>query len=154
MMQVIYFLGYILYILQQPPGWVGYVSPAPQTVTQFRMVSQYGNIGLLAHNYEAGQFFSLLDYGDTIMVYNDSDAAYIYRVTDIERYYAFEPLNPYGSFKDIETQTIYTAQDLFSRVYADGDNRLILQTCFDGTNGRLFIMADRIKVINTSERMR
>jgi hypothetical protein len=44
-------------VVQQPDGKATYVSNQDGEVTQFGMASQYGNIGLLAHNHKAGQSF-------------------------------------------------------------------------------------------------
>jgi hypothetical protein len=59
-------------IVQQPAGKAGYVSSKDGETTQFRMASQFGNLGLLAHNHLAGKDFSNLAVGqEVIMVYGD-----------------------------------------------------------------------------------
>lgn len=142
------FLGLFFLIVQQP--YASFVSAVPGEVTEFRMVQDYGNIGILAHNYEAGQYFDRLAVGDSIHIYND-EAHQRYEVDEISRYIATDPYSPYSYFINANGQAT-SAADLFSQVYAAGDGRLILQTCYDGVNGRLFIMAnpfvdDKIGVI-------
>jgi hypothetical protein len=96
------------------------------------------NIGILAHNTGAGAVFDQLDYDDKIkVVYSDNSV--IYRVSIIERYKANEPLNPYSYFT--RDGVTLSADELFRRIYYPQDNRLVTQTCFDGSNGRLFIIA-------------
>ena len=59
-------------VVQQPAGDAGYVSDHDNEATQFAMASQYGNIGLLAHNYLSGRLFSRLAIGEEVrLVYGD-----------------------------------------------------------------------------------
>ncbi|MDQ3004638.1 MAG: hypothetical protein M3R47_04550 [Chloroflexota bacterium] len=44
-------------VVQQPSGNAGYVSSNDDQATQFAMASQFGNVGLLAHNYLSGKSF-------------------------------------------------------------------------------------------------
>ena len=57
-------------------------------------------------------------------------------------------LNPYSQFKDLETQTSLTAEELFNNVYR-GDYHLTLQTCIENNGnsswGRLFIVASPVE---------
>ena len=46
----------------------GYVSTAENTLTQFGMAAQFGNIGLLAHNYLAGKSFFNLKVGQRVHI--------------------------------------------------------------------------------------
>ena len=48
-------------IVQQPADKPYYVSNHNGEATQFSIASQYGNIGLLAHNNLSGRFFSQLE---------------------------------------------------------------------------------------------
>jgi len=129
---------------QQPAGYAGYVSTAESVVTQFGIAAEVGNVGLLAHNTHAGAFFSNIQQGDLIvLVYGDGHTE-SFMVQSIQRYQALDPMNPYSQFKDLETQTTSTAEELFNKVYR-GDYHLTLQTCIENNGnsswGRLFIMA-------------
>lgn len=133
-----------LSIVQQPTGFPGYVSTEEAVATQFGIVSEVGNIGLLAHNTHAGSFFSNIKQGDRIiLVYGDGHIE-SFMANSIQRYQALDPLSPYSEFKELETQTTFTAENLFNNIYR-GDYHLTLQTCIDNNGnsswGRLFIMA-------------
>ena len=129
---------------QQPSGYAGYVSTADSVVTQFSIAAQMGNVGLLAHNTHAGAYFSGIALGNLIvLVYGDGHTE-TFKAQSIQRYQAFDPLNPYSQFKDLETRTTVTAEELFNKVYR-GDYHLTLQTCIENNGnaswGRLFIIA-------------
>ena len=65
-------------VIQQPSGNAGFVSSSDNQTTQFRMASQFGNIGLLAHNHLAGKSFAQLSIGDEVlMVYGDGRVEYL-----------------------------------------------------------------------------
>jgi hypothetical protein len=72
-------------------------------------------------------------------------------VQSIQRYQALDPMNPYSQFKDLETQTTSTAEELFNKVYR-GDYHLTLQTCIENNGnaswGRLFIVATPMENTN------
>ena len=133
-----------LSVIQQPAGNPTFVSTAKLVATQFSTAAQAGNIGLLAHNFQGGGSFSKIKQGDLILlVYGDGHTESFMAQT-IERYQAMDPLNPSTQFKDIETQTSFTAEKLFNKVYR-GEFHLTLQTCIEKDGnlswGRLFIQA-------------
>jgi len=133
-----------LSIVQQPTGYAGYVSTEESVATQFGIATEVGNVGLLAHNTHAGSLFSNIKQGDRIiLIYGDGHIE-SFMANSIQRYQALDPLNPYSEFKDLETQTSFTAESLFNNVYR-GEYHLTLQTCIDNNGnpswGRLFIMA-------------
>ena len=137
-----------LSIVQQPTGYPGYVSTEESVATQFGIASEVGNVGLLAHNTHAGVFFSSIKQGDRIvLVYGDGHIE-SFMADSIQRYQALDPLSPYSEFKDLETQTTFTAENLFNNVYR-GDYHLTLQTCIDNNGnaswGRLFIIATPVE---------
>jgi len=136
-----------LSVVQQPAGQPGYVSTSDGNVTQFGSASQYGSIGLLAHNYLAGRQFFAIANGDEIdLVYGDGRAEK-YIVSEVRKYQALSPTSPYSSFVDLSQPDVtLTYEDLFYDTYGVG-GRLILQTCISNNGsdswGRLFIIANR-----------
>jgi hypothetical protein len=143
-----YVQGVMAYAVdQQPSGNPGYVTSSADKVTQFKMAASMGNIGLLAHNYLAGASFSQIEPGDTIILVYGDRRTQGFLVQDIQQYQALSPLSPYSNFRDLETEVILTAEQLFNKVYR-GDFHLTLQTCIeyegDLSWGRLFIIATPI----------
>ena len=141
----IYVEGVMAYpIIQQPMGYPGYVSEEAATVTQFSIASEVGNIGLLAHNFLAGADFSLLEPGDTIILIYGDGHTQGFLVSEIQKYQALKPLSPYSDFRDLESDSRLTAEQLFNQVYR-GEFHLTLQTCIENEGneswGRLFIIA-------------
>jgi hypothetical protein len=123
-------------IKRQPSGYPGYVTSETNTVTHFKMASQFGIIGLLAHNHLAGANFSTLKVGDVItLVYGDGHTQNFY-VEEILEYQATHPLSPYSNFIDLDTEEFLTAENLFNKVYR-GDFHVTLQTvCKQRLSGR------------------
>jgi hypothetical protein len=131
-------------IVQQPYGNAGYVSGIDGEATQFRMASQYGNIGLLAHDHLSGKSFSGLMAGQEVrIVYGDGRIEY-FVVKEVLKYQALQPNNPYSSFKNLDKGETLTAEQMFKRVYF-GDYHLTFQTCIEADGnaswGRLFVIA-------------
>ncbi len=134
-------------IVQQPYGNPGFVSTTESVVTQFSIASEVGNVGLLAHNHLAGISFTGIKHGDQIiLIYGDGHTE-IFLVEVIQQYQALSPLSPYSQFKDLETQSTLTAEELFRTVYR-GEYHLTLQTCIEKDGdlswGRLFVIAKPI----------
>ena len=133
------------HVVSQPAGDHVFVSPRQSILTQFNLSSLFGSTGLLAHNYLAGESFSLLEEGQKFhLVYGDGQTL-TYVVTEIRRYQALEPDSTTGNFVDLETRDVLTAHALFSEVY-DRPGNVIFQTCIPRDNelnwGRLFIIAE------------
>ena len=133
-----------LSIVQQPSGNAGYVSSNDGQATQFAMASQFGNVGLLAHNYLSGKSFSQITVGQEVrLVYGDGKVEY-FVVTEILRYEALQPNSPWSSFRDLNDNTTLNAEQMFKRVYT-GDRHLTFQTCIQAEGisswGRLFVVA-------------
>ena len=136
---------FALPIVQQPDSNAGYVSTVDNTLTQFSMVNQFGNIGLLAHNYLSGQFFTQFTTGTRVqLIYGDGHTEY-FQVTHIYRYQATSPESVNSDFVDLDTQETLTASELFTKVYM-GARHVTFQTCIsqDGNSswGRLFVIAE------------
>ncbi len=131
-------------VVQQPSGKAGYVSNNDGKATQFGMASQYGNVGLLAHNHLAGKFFSQLAIGQQVrLVYGDGRVEY-FTITEILKYQALQPNSPYSAFKDLDKDETLSAGQMFKRAYV-GDRRVTFQTCIEADGqlswGRLFVIA-------------
>ena len=131
-------------VVQQPAGNNEFVSPRQGVATQFGLASQLGSTGLLAHNYLAGESFSLLEEGQKFyLIYgNGQTAAFV--VTEILNYRALEPTSASSDFADLENGGLLTASELFSRIY-DRPGQVIFQTCISAEGkpawGRLFVIA-------------
>lgn len=136
-------------IVQQPASNAGFVSSEPEVVTQFSLASQYGSIGLLAHNTAAGEYFADITNGQKIiLVYGDGHLKY-YQVTQIRKFQALSPTSPYSNFSDLAApDRVLSVENLFYQIYqSDGD--LVFQTCIEKNGesswGRLFIIAHPIE---------
>ena len=131
-------------VVQQPYGNAGYVSNYEGEATQFRMASQFGNIGLLAHNHLSGREFAQLAVGQEIrLVYGDGHfEAFV--VTEVLHYQALQPTSPYSSFSNLDEEETLSAEGMFKRVYF-GDRHVTFQTCIEKDGelswGRLFVIA-------------
>lgn len=133
-----------LRIVQQPQDHPYYVSNRNGEATQFFIASQYGNIGLLAHNTLSGKFFSRLSVGQQVhLVYGDGNVE-DFVVTNILRFQASDPKSISSSFRNLNRNETLSAGDMFLRAYA-GERHLVFQTCIEANGnpswGRLFIMA-------------
>jgi hypothetical protein len=131
-------------VIQQPAGNASYVSGNAGEVTQFRMASQFGNIGLLAHNQLSGKSFSSLMAGQEVrLIYGDGQVEY-FVVKEVLSYQALQPNSPYSSFKNLNKDETLTTEQMFKRVYF-GDHHLTFQTCIEADGslswGRLFVIA-------------
>lgn len=132
-------------IIQQPSGSAAFVSGNDGEITQFGMASQYGNIGLLAHNHLSGKSFAELAIGQQVrLVYGDGKIE-TFVITEVLRYQALQPTSPYSSFRNLDkTDETLTAEQMFKRAYL-GDRHVTFQTCIDAYGnaswGRIFIIA-------------
>ncbi|MEJ2759737.1 MAG: hypothetical protein P8046_14755 [Anaerolineales bacterium] len=135
-------------VIQQPGNAPGFVSNQDGVVTQFRMASQYGSIGILAHNTLSGAFFFDLQPGEQIyLVYGDGSTER-YQVIGVRHFQALQPNSDYSEFLDLDNNgAYYSVSDLFNEVYAQ-PGQLVLQTCIavNGVSswGRLFILAQKV----------
>ncbi len=131
-------------IVQQPASNAGYVSSTDGVITQFSMPSQYGNVGLLAHNNLSGKLFSQLTPGQEVrLVYGDGKTE-VFVINEVLRFQALQPTSPYSSFRNLDKDETLTAEQMFKRVYL-GDRHVTFQTCIDANGnaswGRLFVIA-------------
>ena len=134
-------------VVQQPEGITDFVSPWREVLTQFRLASQLGSTGLLAHNNLAGKSFSHLQQGQELyLIYGDGHVAR-FMVSEILAYQALRPNQEESSFMELGSGTVLTASELFKHVY-NRPGAVVLQTCLEMndqlTGGRLFIIADPV----------
>jgi len=141
----VYVRGLFAYkVIQQPSNNPAYVSTQADALTQFRLASNYRTIGLLGHDYLAGNsFFKLAKNQDIILVNGDGSTGF-YQVYDVQRYRALSPDSPYSQFIDLATNERLSVEQLFNNVYGKG-NILVFQTCISVENvpswGRIFVLA-------------
>ncbi|HKJ39405.1 MAG TPA: hypothetical protein VJ972_11560 [Anaerolineales bacterium] len=131
-------------VVQQPYGYASFVSNNDDEATQFRMASQFGNVGLLAHNHLSGEAFSQLAVGQEVrLVYGDGQVEY-FVISEVLRYQALQPTSPYSSFSNLDMDEVLSAENMFKRVYF-GDRHVTFQTCIEAEGnlswGRLFVIA-------------
>jgi hypothetical protein len=132
-------------VVQQPVGVSSFVSNQANVVTQFELASQYGNVGLLAHNYLGGAKFFQIEPGQLIyLIYGDGSLR-LYIVSELLHYQALSPKSFASDFRSLDYSSgQLSAQDLFYQIYAERDG-IILQTCISSQGvmawGRLFVIA-------------
>ena len=136
---------FALRVVQQVLNNPAYVSPMNGVVTQFGIATQYGTVGLLAHNYLAGAYFSKLSLGQEIDIVNGDGAIRRYAIANIRRFQALDPSSPYSNFIDFNSGGAQlSSTELFNQMYAGG-NKVVLQTCIYANGnwswGRLFVTA-------------
>ncbi len=135
-------------VVQQPKGQSGYVSAIQGVVTQFGMASNYGTVGLLAHNFAAGAEFSKITLGTKVNVIIGDGTIKEFVVTKIASFQALQPNSTSSNFLDLETNEKFSASSLFKKMYG-GKGHLTLQTCIAQGNesswGRLFIIAEPVE---------
>lgn len=131
-------------VVQQPSNNTGYVSSRDGEVTQFGMASQFGNVGLLAHNHLSGKSFSQLAVGQEVRLVYGNGKVETFVVSEILKYQALQPNSPYSEFRNVNDSKTITAEQMFKRVYF-GDKHVTFQTCInkDGNPswGRFFVIA-------------
>ncbi|MCE1255543.1 MAG: hypothetical protein LWX83_18585, partial [Anaerolineae bacterium] len=142
--------AFALPVLQQPAGNLAFVSVSDNVVTQFALASQYGSVGLLAHNFLSGKkFFDLKQGMEITLVYGDGNTVR-YQIKSVERFRALSPESVNSDFVNMDesgADTLNSTQ-LFHHIYSAQDNRLVLQTCIaeksSSSAGRLFVIAEKI----------
>ena len=116
--------------------------PSGYVLGQYAQAAKKGNIGLLAHNYLAGQSFYALAIGDEVNVTYSNGATKTFVVTNVLRYQATDPNNYSKPFLNSNGKEI-SPKSVFNQAYQK--NGLTFQTCItaDGsyTWGLLFVQA-------------
>lgn len=133
-----------LSVAQQPEGNPNYVSSRDGEATQFSTASQYGNIGLLAHNHLSGRSFARLTVGQQVRLVFEGGKVEYFVVTEVLRFQALEPTSPLSEFRDMTSDELLSAGEVFERVYS-GAHHVTFQTCIEEEGnlnwGRLFVLA-------------
>lgn len=136
------------YVLQQPSSQDGIVSPVEGVLTQFRRPASQGVIGLMAHNYSAGKWFSRFSVGDEFFIIYGDGRVEAFQYKEAIRYRAINGKNVLSDFVDLSNGERESVDQVYERVYS-GKPHLTLQTCIqekdDLTWGRLFIVAVPIR---------
>ena len=103
----------------------------------------YGQvIGILAHDYKDGKYLSQLTLGSEIYVIQSTGSNEKYVVVSIERWQSYDRLkhlSPWDGGQEVD------GVELVDRYYRGGTNfdRLVFQTCINGDEGLLFVVAYR-----------
>ncbi|MBL8107006.1 MAG: hypothetical protein JNJ72_15695 [Anaerolineales bacterium] len=146
-------------VVPQPEDSPAFVSTQPETLTQFNAAARYGTTGLLAHNYLAGESFSLLEEGQLIyLIYGDGKTE-TFIVREFMRVQALSPNSVTSEFVDLDTGERLSSTRLFFKVFNRPGN-LTLQTCINAEGnlswGRVFILAEPIvnKFISMPHRLK
>lgn len=131
-------------VVQQPITDAYYVSNRNGEVTQFALASQYGNIGLLAHNTLSGRIFSNLAVGQEVrLVYGDGRVEE-FVIQQLLHFQALDPDSISSTFRNLDRNETLSSGELFNRAYV-GERRLVFQTCIEAQGnvswGRLFVIA-------------
>lgn len=139
-----------LRVLQQPSGNPGFVTSAPDAVSQFGLAAEHGTIGILAHNYLSGDQFFRLAAGQSVVVVRADGTRERFRIDSVHRYRALSPSSAVSDFIELDDQgRRVSALELFNQMYAS-EGQLVFQTCIarDGNLywGRLFVVATPLEV--------
>ncbi len=134
-------------VVYQPSSNPGFVSGIEDTATKFDMASDYGTLGMLAHNHLAGEYFFELESGDLVYVIYGDGSYDQFEVSEIKQYQALSPYSAYSNFVDLEDDSYLSVEQLFYLIY-QGDGELVLQTCIDNEGidswGRYFVIAEPV----------
>ena len=91
-----------LKVVQQLDNNPVYVAPLNDTITQFGLASQSGNVGLLAHDTLSGNLFSMLTPGQVArLIYGDGRIDN-FLVVHVYRDQAISPSSPTSDFKNLD----------------------------------------------------
>ncbi len=135
-------------VVQQPAGQSTFVSTTPDVLTQFAAASSLGSTGLLAHNYLAGDRFTLMHEGQFVYLVYGNGRMSVYEITQILQYQALQPESPYSNFVDLSNGRLMSAGDTFAAVYGR-PGAVVFQTCImangDSSWGRLFVVAEPMR---------
>jgi len=121
-------------VLQQPENDATFVSEQSDAVTQFSHATNYGVIGLLAHNYLTGIKFYDLKIGQRVWIIYGDGTFKGYQINEVHQYQKLSPSNLRSDLIDLETNQRVTTDQVFDRFYR-GQHHVTFQTCLE--NGGL-----------------
>jgi hypothetical protein len=132
-------------VLQQPNGNPAHITTKENAATQFGIASDYGAIGILAHNFLAGEQFVQLKKGMKVYVVYGDGSYKSFVVDKIRHFQALQPNSPRSNFLDLDNSNAQLSADqLFHQTYGQSGS-VVLQTCIEdngiNTWGRLIIIA-------------
>jgi sortase (surface protein transpeptidase) len=128
---------FLLVALSIMPLPSNFATSHDNAVTLFKTAYNDGTTALIAHNNLGGRYFGGLDKGDQIVL-TYPDRKQVYEVDSILRY---EAVTLWAYRVDVGESHIFSDVEVYNFIYHAHDGRLVLQTCYDGSNGRLFIIA-------------
>ena len=142
---LITFLTFIFVIL--PSQGLYSVTDRADAVTYYQLAHiNEGADVILAHENLAGAAFAELETGDMIRV-GYPDGVRLYQVKELQRYTATDPRSVYSYFK--RDGLSFSSVELVALLYVP--DRLILQTCYDNARGRLFVIAEPVRIERKAE---
>lgn len=134
-------------VVQQAADDTVSLSKADDLVTQFRMAARLGNVGLLAHNYLAGESFHEMMTGQRVYLIYGTGRVEAFIVTRILRYQALTPTSAFSDFRELGGTTVISASEMFQTAYG-GQYHVTFQTCIERNGesswGRLFVIAEPV----------
>jgi hypothetical protein len=136
-----YLVAFLTFVFSIVPS--GKFAPAdPNTIG---MYTYTGTPALIAHENLAGASFSNLMIGDYVTI-TYPEYSKVLEVTDIQRYdmiyWNMDAPAEWVNFISQDDKKI-TAYQLYDTVYNSG-HAFILQTCYNGGKGRLFVILDYV----------
>lgn len=136
------------YVIQQPAGNDGIVSPVEGVLTQFLRPASSRVIGLLAHNYASGVWFERIKTGSLLYVLFGDGRREVYRLKIKKQFQAVNSDSPTSDFINLTNGETNSADEIYQQMYA-GKPHLTLQTCIEQNDnlnwGRLFLLADLVE---------
>lgn len=102
-------------VIQQPADDSYYVSNRNGEATQCFIASEYGNVGLLAHNSLPGKFFSELATGQEVRLLSGDGRVEYFVVKNILRFQALQPESITSVFRNLDRDETLSAGEVFNR---------------------------------------
>lgn len=144
-MKFLAFLSYLFTIVQQPLGDALFVSKILTDATHYQGVRYCpdGRTSNLVFLIEESPAVADLMVGDQVHILSDGYTLVSrYEVFSVERYQAVTGWSAYSDFI-AEDGAIFSSADLALNIFC-GYGVLVIQTCYDGVAGRLFVMANKL----------
>jgi hypothetical protein len=137
-----YFIAFLLFTFTITPNSTYSVTNRPDEVSYY--VLAHMNEGadvLLADERLAGSAFAQLGIGDLIQV-GYPDGLRLFKVTSVDTYQATMPFSVESGFINADGD-VFSSEGLVKLIYG-AKHGLVLQTCKDNAQARLFIIAEPV----------